>query len=648
MGTHEIRHNDEGGQHRRYMSRLLADLRALDRMLAEGRFETGVRRVGAEQELVLIDEFWNPAPVGTDVLARISDPRVTTELARFNLECNCDPLSFSGGCLSRLESELRGLVALVADAAEPSGASVVLVGILPTLHMSDLGWNNITPKDRYYALNDRISKLRGGRYELAIKGIDELTVRHETLMLEALNTSFQLHWQVDPGEFARAFNVAQAISGPMIAACANSPVLFGKRLWHETRIAIFEQAVDTRSGDSPHERDILARVRFGEDWCKSCVTELYRADVARCRMIFGPTVEEDPIAELDAGRTPKLAALQTHNSTVYRWNRPCYGITGGKPHLRIENRLLPAGPSIVDEVAGAALWFGLMASLVDEMPDLTERMDFDDAKGNFITAAKTGLNAQFVWLDGERLPAHALLTDRLIPAARRGLEKAGIDRADIDRYLGIIERRVTSGQTGAQWMLSTVAKVRGRGTKAERLCALTAGIGTRQRSGEPVSAWTVGDLSESGDWRPNYVRVGQYMTTNLFTVDEEESVELVASIMDWHQIRHVPVEDDRNRLVGLVTHRRLLRALANLRGGRLEDLAVRDVMLTEPVTGVPEMTTLEAIESMKAKGLSCLPIVSDGCLVGIVTEHDFMRIAGHLLEASLRASESADPGCRPG
>jgi CBS domain-containing protein/gamma-glutamylcysteine synthetase len=639
MGTQQITTNGDGEQHRRYMSRLLADLRALERMLDEGLFETGIRRIGAEQEMVLVDAHGNPAPVGTDVLERIDDPRVTTELARFNLEFNCDPFVFKGSCLSDLEGQISELLGLVTLAAGKSGAAPLLVGILPTLQLSDLGWNNITPRDRYYALNERITKLRGGGYELDIKGIDELMVRHETLMLEALNTSYQLHWQVEPGEFAQAFNVAQAIAGPMIAACANSPVLFGKRLWHETRIAIFEQAVETRPSGSPHERDLLARVHFGEDWCRSSVSELWRSDISRYRMLFGPTVDEDPMAELDAGRTPKLAALQTHNSTVYRWNRPCYGITDGKPHLRIENRLLPSGPSVLDEVANAALWFGLMSALPGEIGDLAERMDFDDAKGNFIAAAKLGLNAQFACIDGQRRPAHELLSESLIPVARRGLAKAGIDRRDIDKYLGVIEERVSSGQTGAQWMLSTVAKMRGKGTRAERLGALTAGIATRQGTGEPVSQWTVGDLSECGDWRPNYLRVGQYMTTNLYTVDVEESVELVASIMDWQQVRHVPVEDSGHRLVGLVTHRRLLRALANLGEKSPGELSVRDVMLSEPVTGTPEMTTLEAIELMRARELSCLPIVNDGQLVGIVTEHDFMRIAGQLLEESLRAAE---------
>ncbi|RMH10802.1 MAG: CBS domain-containing protein [Planctomycetota bacterium] len=622
------------------MSRLLADLRAVERMLAEGFFETGVRRIGAEQELVLVDDHWDPAPVAVEVLQRIDDPHVTTELARFNLEFNCDPLHFEGKCLSRLEAQLHDLLELVRKACREEGARPLLMGILPTLQLSDLAWNNITPRERYYALNDRLTKLRGGGYELDIKGIDELTVRHETVMLEALNTSFQLHYQVDPETFALSYNVAQAVAGPMIAAAANSPVLFGKRLWHETRIAIFQQAVETRRPDMPHERDTLPRVRFGEQWCESSVMELFRSDVARQRMLFGSEVVEDPFAALDAGRAPKLAAIQTHNSTVYRWNRACYGITEGRPHLRIENRLLGAGPTILDEMANAALWFGLMAGLPSVVPELTDRLDFDDAKGNFVAAAKQGLTAQFTWLDGKVIPARSLLLDELIPIARAGLVDSGVDSEDVEKYLSVMHDRVDRGQTGAQWMLSSVARMRGKGTRAERLCALTAATGGRQDKGHPVHEWELADVCECGDWRPNYLRVGQYMTTNLFTVHEDESLELVASIMDWQQIRHVPVEDSAQRLVGLVSYRRLLRVLADSSHGPLRDMAVRDVMLRDPITGTPSMSTLEAVELMRANGLSCLPIVSDGKLVGIVTEHDFMQIAGQLLEQSLRASEA--------
>ncbi len=635
MGIQDVKQGS-GEQRRLFMQRLLADLRALERMLDEGLFETGVRRMGAEQEMVLIDEAGQPAPVATDIMPLIDDPRVTHELGRFNLEYNCDPIDLGPGALTTLERQLDGAMATVRSACAKVGARPLLTGILPTLQLSDLSHENIVPKARYYELDKKVRELRGGHYELRIKGIDELTVRHDSIMLEALNTSYQLHYQVDPGEFAIAFNTAQAIAGPVLAACCNSPVLFGKRLWRETRIAIFQQAVDTRPESSPHERELLARVRFGEKWCRESVLELYKDDVARFRMMFGAEHDEKPLEQLDRGQIPKLIALQTHNSTVYRWNRPCYGITGGRPHLRIENRYLPSGPTIGDEVANTALWIGLMASIPRAFPGLTGRLAFEDAATNFVSAARAGLDSQMIWLDERSVPAHTLVLDVLLPLAREGLGLLGLDAGEIDRSLSIIAQRVESRQTGAHWMLASVAAMQGKGTRAERLGALTAATAKHQLQGDPVHTWPLASLSDSGAWERNYQTVGQYMVTDLFTVHEDELIDLAASIMDWERVRHVPVEDSEHRLVGVVSYRELLRLLADP-NRHAETVSVGKVMRRDPVCVSPQTTTLEAIEMMRKHSISCLPVVTpDKKLVGIVTEHDFMRIAGQLLEGSLR------------
>ncbi|MEZ6318485.1 MAG: CBS domain-containing protein [Phycisphaerales bacterium] len=636
MGTDGIHSADTSEQRRLHMRRVLDDVAALERMLDRGLFETGARRVGAEQEVVLVDDHWHAASVGPEVLERLADPRATTEIGRFNIEFNCTPAPFAGHVLRDLASELESLIGAAGRVAEGFGASVVLTGILPTLSLADLSLDHITPRDRYWRLNEVITSLRKGRYELRIKGIDELTLQHDSVMVEALNTSFQLHWQTDPDDFALSYNVAQAVAGPVLAAACNSPVLFGKRLWHESRIAIFEQAVDTRSEDKPAERDLLARVRFGERWVERSVLELYKEDVARFRVLFGAAEEEDPDAELEAGRIPRLRALQAHNSTVYRWNRPCYGITGDKPHLRIENRVLPSGPTVCDEVANAALWFGLMGELPSVYPDLTDRMDFADAKANFIGAAHYGLGAQMAWIDGRTPSTRDLLLDELIPAARRGLERFGVHAGDADKYLAIVRDRVESGNTGAQWMLRSVAQMKGMGTRAERLTSITAGIASRQRTGKPVHLWRPAELRESGHWKKNYLRVGQYMTTNLFTVHEEELIDLAASIMEWERVRHVPVEDDDHHLVGLVSYRDLLKLVADPKRNRDKPIAVGEMMRRAPATVTPETSTLEAIGLMKRLGVSCLPVVTrEGKLAGVVTEHDFMKLAGQLLEEQL-------------
>ena len=349
---------------RAFTKALLRDLRALEQMLRDGMIESGVRRIGAEQEMFLVNRGWRPAPVSTQVLDRLDGP-FTTELALFNLEANVEPRLLEGRCFSAMEARISELVEQVRDAADASDAQVALVGILPTLSKSDLTLDNITPKARYFALNEALLKMRGGEpYKLRIEGTDELYIEHDSVMLEACNTSCQVHLQVEAEEFAHVYNIAQVITAPVLAAAVNSPVLFAKRLWDETRIALFQQSVDTRSA-TVHMRELAPRVRFGDGWVTSSVTDLFQEDVARFRVLLTSRVEEDPFEALEAGRVPRLEALQLHNSTVYRWNRPCYGVGGGKPHLRIECRVLPSGPTIVDEVANAAFWIGLVMGGAD-------------------------------------------------------------------------------------------------------------------------------------------------------------------------------------------------------------------------------------------------------------------------------------------
>lgn len=642
MGVQEIGQTGKGSEHRAVMQRLLDDLRALERMLELGMFETGVTRVGAEQELVFVDDAWRPAMVGPEVLVLLNDPRATGEIGRFNLEFNCTPRDFGGSCLRDLHREIEELMGASGRAASTFGATPVLTGILPTLQPEHLTLEAITPKPRYHALNERVTALRNGRYDLRIRGTDSLDFTHDNIMVEALNTSIQIHYQTEPDQFAAAFNVAQLVTGPVLAACANSPVLFGKRLWHENRIAIFEQIVDT-TGDVPAERETLKRVRFGERWCEKGVLELYKADVARFRSIFGSESREDPMEMVERGEVPKLLALAAHNSTLYRWNRPCYGVTGGKPHLRIENRYLPAGPTVLDEVAGTAFWLGLMRRLPHSIEHLTERMPFESARTNFVNAARQGLDAQMNWLDGRSLSVRSLILDELLMEAKAGLADAGVDDADAERYLGVIHDRVDSGLNGAKWMLDSVAHMRGQGTKAERLATLAAATCSRQQTGAPVHEWPIAELHEAGLWKLHYARVGQYMTTDLFTVGPDELIDLAASIMDWERVRHVPVEDEQHRLVGLVSYRCLLKLIADPRRRSQDEISVADIMNPEPLTVTPETPTLEAIELMRTHGASCLPVVSNGKLVGLVSEHDYMKIAGRLLEEQLRGGPDS-PG----
>jgi len=622
------------GAARAFTKALLKDLQALETMLERGLIESGVRRFGCEQEMFLVNQAWRAAPVAMEVLDRLDGGAFTTELARFNLEMNIEPMMLGGGCFSALQVTIEERLELVRSAAKELGADVVLAGILPTLGKSDLTLDNITPMPRYYALNDALTRMRGGAYRLQLEGHDELQIEHDSVMLEACNSSCQVHLQVDAPEFAAMYNVAQAMIGPVLAAAVNSPILFGKRLWAETRIALFRQSVDTRS-TTVHLREFSARVRFGDRWVKESVTELFQEDIVQFRVLLAQDEVDDPFEQLAAGEIPRLQALQLHNGTVYRWNRPCYGISEGKPHLRIECRALPSGPTVLDEVANAAFWIGLVLGSSREYGDITERLSFDDAKYNFLTAARQGLNAGFHWIDGTRVSAPELLLQQLIPLARVGLEGL-VDRSEIDKYLGVISDRVASRMTGSDWMLRSLSEMKGRGTRSERMTALTAAIAGRQKERKPCHEWPLAKLEDAGGWAQNYLKVEHYMTTQLFTVQEDELLEMVAFLMERNQIRHVPVEDDQNRLVGLVSYRSILRMASDMTSdGDKGTTPVKTIMETNPVTVTPETSTLVAIDLMRKRGVSCLPVLKGEKLVGLVTEADFMPIAYELLEKQL-------------
>ncbi len=619
-----------------FMKALLRDVNALEQMLREGRFESGVRRIGAEQELFLVDTELNPAPMSTEILRDIDDVRFTTELARYNMEFNLDPLLFADDCLSSMESSIYAMMATVRAATEAYDVQPVMTGILPTLRQSDLGLENLSPHPRYRALNDALTRLRGGPYDLSIQGIDELEVQHESVMFESCNTSFQVHFQVGADEFANLYNIAQAVSPCTIAAASNSPLLLGKRLWRESRIALFQQAVDTRATDH-RVKDRRPRVSFGNRWVDDSVLEIFREDIARFRILLTEVPETDPFALLERGEVPDLTALRQHNGTVYRWNRPCYGITEGKPHLRIENRILPSGPTVVDEVANAAFWFGLMCGVSDEYPDIRKNLDFDNLRSEFFTAAKHGLDSQLTWVEGTPIPAAELITRTMLPLAREGLSSRGIASNDISRYLNVIEERVASRRTGASWQLNSLAHIKERSPMGENLPALTAAMIELQKKGEPVHRWPLAGPSKSGLSRLQFLRVEQFMRTDVRVVNENEVVDLAANVMDWEGVRYVPVEDDNHLLVGLVSTSTLLRFLTReLLHDEKTVVTVGAIMRKEPITVTPETTTLAAMHLMRKEKIGCLPITDEGQLVGLITESDFFTIAGELIEAKLK------------
>jgi CBS domain-containing protein len=636
MGDHNVEQFDvKKGQ--AFMKAVLDDLRALAFMLENGCLESGVARIGAEQEMFLIDRDFRPAPVSLEVLNHADDARLTTEIARFNLEANLTPLFLTGSCLQRMEQELNELVALTGESAATLGADVLLSGILPTLKQSDLTLENLTPIARYHELDRGVIRLRGGPFSIHIKGLDELQITHDNIMMESCNTSFQIHFQTNPAEFAAHYNVAQAITAPTLAAAVNSPVLFGHRLWQETRVALFQHSIDGRSRPQL-ARSHPTRVSFGDNWLKHSVIALFHDQISRFRPIMISQPDEDPFLVLARGGTPMLSALRMHNSTVWRWNRACYGVADGVAHLRIENRALPSGPTIVDEIANSAFFAGLMLALPQEYGDISQRMAFDDAKTNFFGAARHGLDAQFNWIDGHVYPAASLVLEHLLPLARQGLEGARVEAADVDKYLGIVEERVRSRQTGARWILKSLAAMEETGPKDVGLRQLTATMLACQKKGQPVHTWSPIKESEEVAWEQGYRTVSQFMSTDLFTVQPGDLIDLAASVMDWRHIRHVPVEDEDGRLVGLITHRSLLRLVsAGNREKNIDAITVRELMVPNPVTVSPSTPTLEAIKIMREQRLGCLPVVEGNQLVGIVTSYDFLDASARLFQQHLAA-----------
>ena len=615
-----------------FLNHLVDDLEALEILLAEHRFETGITRIGVEQEMCLIDEGLRPAMLALEILESLRDDHFTTELARFNLELNLDPRTFTADCLSQVESSLGQFLRKANKAAQRRGARVILTGILPTVRDSDITLENMTPIPRYKALNDAIREMRGSDFRFYIRGLDELITSHATVLYEGCNTSFQVHFQIDPARFASQYNWAQAIAAPILSCATNSPLFLGKRLWRETRIALFHLSTDDRSVPSTH-RQQRSRVGFGHRWVRGSVVDYFRELVCRHKVLLTPLIKHNSLEELKRGRIPKLTALNMLNGTVYPWNRPCYGITDGKPHIRIESRYLPAGPTIVDEVANAALWLGLMNGMPEDCAELPVRLSFESAHNNFLSAARMGLAAKLDWLDRRSFTAQELLLDALLPIARAGLAKAALAPSDIDKYLGVIEKRISSGKTGSQWMLDSVDRLRQQGTLHEAIAATTEGIYRRQQLGHPVHEWQPGEIVEAGDWRHRWSRVEQLMSTDLITVHPDEPIKLVRNILLWSNIRHVPVESADGQLLGMISTEKLWERGDS--GEALENISAADVMERHPPTVTPDTPIADALRLMTTTNLTCLAVLVNQKLVGVLTERDCLKIArGMLRDAS--------------
>lgn len=636
MGEQRVSRVTREKEQQRYVRCLLHDVQALQYMLDHDWFESDIVRMGAEQEMALVHtDSLKPATVAVQALERMAAyPWLTSELAAFNLEVNLPPYELTGDCFSRSERELTGYLDIIRRNLGEIGVDLVLTGILPTLRKNDLVMENLTPRDRYYALMYALKDMQLGQaFELRLTGIDELLVRHDSPLLEACNTSFQVHLQVAPARFVQMYNIAQALTAPVLAVAANSPIVFGRRLWHESRIALFQQSIDTRSTHD-HMRERSPRVQFGSGWLRDSILQIYKEDIARFRTLISSEHEEDSLAMLMRGEVPRLRALQVHNSTVYRWNRPCYGVSDtGKPHLRIENRVIPSGPTVLDEMANAAFWLGAMMEMGEKVEDVTRRVSWEDVRDNFGKVARFGIDTQLNWFDDKKISTIELVLDTLLPMAESGLRRAKVREEDIRRYLGVVEERTRQHMNGARWQLRAFTRLKAETSQDEALCALTASIMENQKTNTPGHTWEMPGPETLRLYKPAGLRVEEFMTTDLFTAHREDPIPMVTEIMDWRKIRYMPVEDEKGKLVGLITSRLLLRHYT--RNYKLEGKTPRtinEIMIQDPITIEQDTTLLRAMQIMRDKQIGCLPVVKEGELVGIITEMDFLRISSRLLE----------------
>ncbi|RLD28787.1 MAG: CBS domain-containing protein [Bacteroidetes bacterium] len=600
-----------------YIYQLVKDIEALDVMIEEGLIEKSPIRIGVEQEFCLVNNEFLPKNNSLDVLKEINDDHFTTEIGNYNLEINLDPLELKGDCFSKLHHQLSSLLNKAKAVAKKSDTKILLTGILPTLSLKHIKDENMTPIQRYYVLNEAIKESRKQDFYIHIKGVDEVNLLQDSVMLEGCNTSFQMHLQINPDNFIESYNWAQAISGPILSACTNSPLLFGKELWSETRIALFTQSVDTRANSFLLNQK-QSRVSFGNNWETGTITDIFRDHVSRFRSLVTSEFTKDSIEMLKSNIIPKLMALNLHNGTVYRWNRPCYGTENGKPHLRIENRYIPSGPTVTDEIANLMFWIGVMVGRTKQYKNIETKMDFKDVKSNFFSAARYGMATQFYW-NNKYITSQKLILDELLPMAYSGLYSVGISPKDAEYYLKIIENRVKS-HNGSEWIRKSYRNLLKSKKPLNALQTLTSNSYKKQETDFPVSTWNLLEQSTASIFKKRKI-VKHEMSTDIFSVGENDSIELVLNIMQWKNIHHMPVIDAEKKLIGLLTKADIKTYLNN--NQKLQD-SVKCIMKKEIISISQYSSLKEAKMLMQKHKIKGLPVVKYNKLIGIITTKDIL------------------------
>ena len=619
MGDFRVRKINDANDRRKMYQHALNDIEAFEKMLQDRMFEEGALWIGAEQELCVVDRKYNPATSALDLLDRIKDEHYTNELGLFNLEINLDPLPLGKQCFSQMEASLLDLMQKGYKEAEKINEDILMAGILPTLKYHHLQNKYMTPIQRYQTLSNALSDIRGSKFEVYMQGVDDLIMSLGSVLFEACNTSFQLHLQIKPQDFVNQHNWSQMIAGPVLASCVNSPLLFGNELWSETRIALFKQSLDTRSAEK-FMRMKLPRVYFGRGWLKESPAELWKNDIMRFPLVVTSDDLKDSKALLDRGEIPDLRGIRLHNGTTYTWNRMCYGYSKTKPHLRIECRYLPAGPSGIDEVANFAFWVGLMRSEPKGGVEFWKDHSFKTVKNNFLQASRSGLNTVFQWY-GKNIPAKQLILEELLPMARQGLKNEGVAASDIDKYLTVIEQRVKKETTGSDWAVANFRRLSKHYGEDIAEKELVREMIRYQKRNTPLHKWTDIELRDYklSEHEPT---VQQLMSTNIYSVNENDSIELVQSVLDWNNIHHLPVEDSDGNLVGMITDGTMDRLLAEDKEGYA---FASEIMFSDLITIQATDSIDQAKQTLEKHQLSGVPVTYTGKLVGMLTSTDVAK-----------------------
>ncbi len=620
MGDFRVRPiRDQADRHRMYRY-ALRDIATFEEMWQAQCFSTGPTKIGAEQELCLVDAAFQPARTALNILDKVDDRHYTNELALFNLEINLDPETLVNSPFTTTEQKLLALLDKGKAIAAERDAQILLAGILPTIAPRHLAFEYMTPIPRYRTISKMLYDIRGASFEIYLQGIDDLIASTESILFEACNTSFQLHLQISPAEFVDKFNWSQMIAGPVLAACVNSPLLFGRELWAESRIAVFKQSLDTRNSKN-HFRQKQPRVYFGNGWLYDSPANLWKNELIRFPLLLTSDDLQDAPAVRQAGDVPDLRAIRLHNGTTYTWNRLCYG-PGKTPHLRIECRYLPAGPSAIDEMANFAFWVGLMHAIPANWAEQKEFIHFKTVKNNFIKAARYGLQTMMEWM-GKSVPVTNLILDTLLPMAEQGLQACQIDPTEIKKYLGIIEQRVRKGQTGAEWMVQSYRKNSAKYSPAIARQELIAQSLEYQTANVPVHEWrieTAGRMVTKINQKEVELSVHHLMSTDVYTINEAASIELARHILEWNNIHHLPVENYQGELVGILTDGMLMRA-----ANHSELKYVSEIMKKEVITADEQLKIDELIQILQNHQLAGLPVIRDQKVVGVITLQDLIR-----------------------